>query len=135
MDGSRLVGLVCLCRPDLGHASNGKIQPDRIIRSSFLYLGPRWWVYGWDYGLTKNQNGFERLGLCLPMVLRRPTGLAANHARGHECKPLAPHSSRLGTNFWQLLEILVCLDATGRGWLVGSGIALKALMARDSAPG
>lgn len=135
MDGPRLVGLVRLCGADLGHDSHRQIQLHRTIRSSVIYPGPRWWGYCWDGGLAKDQDGLESLGLYLPLVLDRPTGVTAVHAHAFECKPLAQHSGGLGTNLQQLLEILVCLNCAGRRWLLGSGIAPQTVMAPDSPHG
>ena len=98
MDGAGLVGLVRLCSADLGHASHRQIQLHRTIRSSVIHPGPRGWGYYWDAGLTKDQDGLEILGLYVPLVLDRPTGVKAVHTRAYECKPLAQHSSGLGTN-------------------------------------
>ena len=69
------------------------------------------------------------MALCLHLVFRRTAFFPTRHTSRNECKPLAEHPDRMGSNLQQLLEVLVGADYPDRSGPLDPGILTQAALA------
>ena len=114
LDGSRRGSLVSVCSADLGNASQWAIQLHGIVWSALVDARAPGRVCCGDTDIAKNGNGCPGLALRVRLVFSRATTIACRDAGGNERERLAKDSSRMGTDFQYLLEVLVRVDRVGR---------------------
>lgn len=107
LDVSRRYGLVSLLRDaDFRKAAQRRVQLHGAFWDLLVDVRTSRRLRGEHVGVEANKNGFPGLALCVWLVLRGAAVVAAHHTRRVECECGAQHSTRMGTNLWELLEVL-----------------------------
>lgn len=121
----------------MGNADKRKIQLQRIVWRSLVYAGAFGGYLRRRGGSAKGGNGRSRVVLCLRLVLRRTTTLAACDAGGIERQRFAQSPGRLATQLYVLLEILGLIEPAGRplpfdSWVLNENAVARLSFARNA---